>query len=112
MMAEPIHEAVEEPKGTQYVVRTNEPTLDGPLDYMIEKIGDTQPARCQVVRAVLGHVRLQCHGGVRSVGSEGTSGSVKAPQDWLGQKRIVVSPVSARTRQSWELAGGLKILHV
>jgi hypothetical protein len=38
-MAEPIHEAIEEPKGAQYVVRTNEPTLDGPSDYMVEKIG-------------------------------------------------------------------------
>ena len=39
IMAEPIHEAVEEPKGAQYVVCTDEPTLDGPLDYMAEKIG-------------------------------------------------------------------------
>src|SRR5216683_7077228 len=39
IMAEPIHESVEQPKGAQYVVRTNDPTLDGPLDYMVEKIG-------------------------------------------------------------------------
>jgi hypothetical protein len=38
-MAEPIHEAVEEPKGVQHVICTNGPTLDGPLDYMVEKIG-------------------------------------------------------------------------
>src|SRR4030095_16052250 len=39
IMAEPIHEAIEEPKGAQYVVCTNEPTLYGPADYMVEKIG-------------------------------------------------------------------------
>ena len=37
-MAESIHEAIEEPKSVQYVVRTNEPSLDGPSDYMVEKI--------------------------------------------------------------------------
>jgi|SRR6516162_1852382 hypothetical protein len=39
VMAEPIHKAVEESKSAQYVIRTNGPTFDGPLNYMVEKIG-------------------------------------------------------------------------